>query len=77
MFFFDGVTRFVGGSGPGNYTSIQDAINDSSDGDIVFVYTGTYYESLIVDKAIHLLRENKYSTVIVNEDVKTIWILVT
>ena len=35
-------TLYVGGSGEGNYTKIQDAIDDASDGDIVFVYNGTY-----------------------------------
>ncbi len=29
---------YVGGSGPGNYTKIQDAIDNASDGDTVFVY---------------------------------------
>ena len=38
---FNGKTLYVGGSGEGNYTKIQDAINDSSDGDTVFVYNGT------------------------------------
>jgi len=33
-----GNTLYVGGSGPGNYTSIQDAIDDASDGDTVYVY---------------------------------------
>ena len=33
---------YVGGSGPGNYTDIQDAIDNASDGDTVFVYNGTY-----------------------------------
>ncbi len=28
---------YVGGSGPGNYTKIQDAIDNASDGDSVFV----------------------------------------
>jgi hypothetical protein len=37
---------YVGGSGPGNYTHIQDAINDSSDGDTVFVHSGIYYENI-------------------------------
>jgi len=35
-------TLYVGGSGPGNYTKIQDAIDDASYGDTVFVYNGTY-----------------------------------
>ena len=29
---------YVGGNGPDNYTKIQGAINDASDGDTVFVY---------------------------------------
>ena len=61
---FDGNTLYVGGSGPGNYTKIQDAINDSSDGDIVFVFNGTYVENLVVDKSIDLIGENKTTTFI-------------
>jgi parallel beta-helix repeat protein len=60
-----GKTLYVGGSGPGNYTKIQDAINDSLDGDAVFVYTGMYQENHIsVDKGITLLGENKTTTII-------------
>jgi hypothetical protein len=33
---------YVGGSGPGNYTRIQDAVDNASDGDTVFVFDGTY-----------------------------------
>ena len=29
---------YVGGSGPGNFTSIQDAVNNASEGDTVFVF---------------------------------------
>jgi len=55
---------YVGGSGPGNYTRIQDAINASSDGDTVFVYNGTYYENVVVDKSINLIGEDKNITII-------------
>jgi nitrous oxidase accessory protein len=55
---------YVGGSGPGNYTKIQDAINDSSDGDTVFVFSNTYYEHVIVNKSINLIGENRESTII-------------
>jgi parallel beta-helix repeat protein len=55
---------YVGGSGPGNYTKIQDAINASSDGDTVFVYSGIYPESVNVNKAINLVGENKNTTII-------------
>ena len=54
---------YVGGSGPGNYTRIQDAIDNASDGDTVFVYQGIYLEcNISVDKGIILLGENKNTT---------------
>jgi parallel beta-helix repeat protein len=57
---------YVGGSGPGNYTRIQDAINASSDGDIVFVYddSSPYYETITIDKEIKVFGEDKNSTTI-------------
>ena len=57
---------YVGGNGPGNYTRIQDAINDSQDGDTVFVYddSSPYYEILIVNTSIDLIGENKDTTII-------------
>ncbi len=65
-----GNTLYVGGSGSGNYTRIQDAINNASDGDTVFVYddSSPYYENLIVDKPITLKGENKETTVINGSD---------
>jgi parallel beta-helix repeat protein len=60
----NGTTLYVGGSGPGNYTNIQDAIDNASDGDTVFVYNGIYYENVIVDKSINLIGENKNTTII-------------
>jgi nitrous oxidase accessory protein len=55
---------YVGGSGPGNYTTIQGAIDDASDGDTVFVFNGTYYENIVLDNSITLVGENKDTTVI-------------
>ena len=57
---------YVGGNGSGNYSKIQDAINDASDGDTVFVYNDSspYYENIVVNKSIFLFGENKNSTVI-------------
>ena len=55
---------YVGGDGPGNYSKIQDAIDNASDGDTVFVYNGTYVENLIVNKSISLIGENKETTII-------------
>lgn len=53
-------TLYVGGSGPGNYTTIQDAINASVDGDTVFVYqrSSPYQENIVIDKSISLIGEN-------------------
>jgi parallel beta-helix repeat protein len=57
---------YVGGTGEGNYTKIQDAINNASDGDTVFVYddSSPYIEQLSIYNAINLIGENKYTTII-------------
>jgi parallel beta-helix repeat protein len=52
------------GNPPEDFTSIQDAINASSDGDTVFVYNGTYYENVVVNKTINLTGENRDDTII-------------
>jgi parallel beta-helix repeat protein len=59
-----GNTFYVGGSGPGNYTKIQDAIDNASDGDTVFVCDGTYYENIEINKSINLKGEYKNCTII-------------
>jgi len=41
---------YVGGSGEGNYSKIQDAIENATDGDTIFVYYGTYNEHITVDR---------------------------
>lgn len=61
---FNGKTLYVGGSGPGNYTKIQDAIDNSSYSDTVFVYNGTYIENLKIDNSVTLIGENKETTII-------------
>ena len=63
---FDGNILYVGGSGDRNYSKIQNAINDASDGDTVFVYddSSPYKENVIVDKSIKLLGENRNTTLI-------------
>jgi parallel beta-helix repeat protein len=57
---------YVGGSGPNNYTKIQDAINDASHGDTVFVYDSLspYVENIIINISINLVGENKNTTII-------------
>jgi parallel beta-helix repeat protein len=60
----NGKTLYVGGSGPDNYTKIQEAINSALDGDTIFVFSGTYNEKLKIDKSIDLVGENRSSTII-------------
>jgi len=61
-----GDTLYVGGNGTGNYSKIQDAIDNASDGDTVYVYddSSPYYENLILDKSISLIGEDRDSTII-------------
>jgi parallel beta-helix repeat protein len=61
----------VGGSGPGNYSKIQDAIDNASNGDTIFVFNGTYNEHITIDKTINLKGENRNSTVINGEGSNT------
>ncbi len=55
---------FVGGSGSDNFNSIQDAVNDASDGDEIFIYEGIYRENIIINKSIKIIGENQASTII-------------
>jgi parallel beta-helix repeat protein len=57
-------TLFVGGIGPGNHTTIQAAIDNATNGDTVYVYSGTYFEEISVNKSINLIGEDKNTTVI-------------
>jgi len=56
-----------GGSGPNNYTKIQDAIDNATDGDTIFVYNGTYKENIIINRSIILIGENRNTTIIDGE----------
>jgi nitrous oxidase accessory protein len=57
---------YVGGSGPGNYTRIQDAIDDAQGGDTIFVYddSSPYYGNIWINTSIHLIGENKHTTIV-------------
>jgi parallel beta-helix repeat protein len=66
LLFSNGNTLYVGGSGEGNYTKIQDAIDNATDDDTVFVYddNSPYYENVVVNKSINLIGEDRNTTVI-------------
>jgi parallel beta-helix repeat protein len=58
-------TLYVNETGSGGaYTNIQDAINASIDGDTVYVYSGTYYENVVVNRSIDLTGEDTNSTIV-------------
>jgi parallel beta-helix repeat protein len=56
--------RYVGGVGPGNYTTIQSAIDAANDDDTVFVFNGTYVENIVVRKDLSLFGEHGNATII-------------
>ena len=72
---FSGNTLYVGGNGPGNYSTIQDAIDNADSGNTIFVYKGTYDEHVTIDKQINLLGEEKTETFIISEEGPTIIII--
>jgi parallel beta-helix repeat protein len=58
--FGEPTTRFV----PNRYQTIQEAIDAANSGDEIFVYSGTYYGNVIVNKILSLIGENKNNTII-------------
>ncbi|MGD8544883.1 MAG: NosD domain-containing protein [Candidatus Bathyarchaeota archaeon] len=49
---------------PHDYATIQEAINAAESGDTIFVYNGTYYEEVVVNKTVSILGENSSSTIV-------------
>ncbi len=68
QYFGDGAWLYVGGSGLGNYTRIQDAIDNASEGDSVFVYSGWYTENILINKSIVVRGQDKNTTIIVGDN---------
>lgn len=56
------ITVDVGGNG--NYTTIQSAIDNASDGDTIHVWAGTYFENVIINKTISLIGNGTGNTTI-------------
>ena len=61
---FNGNILYVGGHGPNNYTKIQNAIDNATDGDTIFVFSGTYLETVSINIIIDLIGEDKRTTII-------------
>ena len=58
--------------GKGYFNTIQDAIDASNDGDKIIVYPRIYNESIIINKSISLISNDKNNTIIRYSDNKTI-----
>lgn len=54
------------------YSTIQAAINDANESDTVYVHSGTYLETIIVDKTLTLIGEGSSSTTISGSGYHTI-----
>ncbi len=54
---------------PHDYTTIQEAINQANEGDIILVRTGTYHENVIVNKTVSLFGENTATTIIDGDEI--------
>jgi len=57
-------TLTVDDDGPADFHTIQEAINNATSGDKVFVRVGIYHEHVIVNKSVSLVGEDKDSTII-------------
>jgi len=53
---------YVGGSGQGNYSRIQDAIDNASDNDNIYVYSGLYNENILINKSLFLIGQDRDTT---------------
>jgi len=66
---------YVGGSGEGNYSQIQDALDMVAPGGTVYVFPGTYHENLRITTPIHLIGDDKNTTVIDGQNKEFVIIL--
>jgi len=73
LMVFDGImeiqsveakTIIVDINGGGNYTSIQDAIDNASAGDTIRVWTGTYNENIVINHTLTIIGNGSGKTVI-------------
>lgn len=68
---------YVGGSGSGNYSSIQQAIDNATDGDTVFVFNGLYTENIMIEKSISLIGEQQETTIIDGDNTSSTVTMIT
>jgi nitrous oxidase accessory protein NosD len=59
-----GPILYVGGTGPNNYSSIQEAIDAATDNNKIFIFAGVYNEHLTVPVAVCIAGESTTDTII-------------
>lgn len=64
IFNFSPNIIYVKDDGTADYIKIQDAIENASFADTIFVYEGIYNETIIIDKTLRIEGENKSNTII-------------
>lgn len=74
-FTYSGVIISVDDDGTADYINMQDAIDNVNDYDTIFVYSGTYNETISINKKIKLQGENREKTIIDGIYNKTIFML--
>lgn len=57
-------TWTVDDNGPADFNTIQEAVNTASSEDTIYVYNGTYFEHIVVNKTVSLIGEDKYNTIV-------------
>ena len=62
----NGNILYVGCDDVDCYTSIQSAINDAKSGDTIYVFddSSPYFETIVIDKSLNIVGENKDTTII-------------
>jgi parallel beta-helix repeat protein len=62
----EGITAWINAGNPVyvKYPSIQEAINNATEGSSFFVSAGTYYGHLVINKTVSIIGENEYITIL-------------
>jgi len=61
------VTIIVDVNGGGNYTTIQEAVNEADPGDTIYVKSGSYSEQIVIDKSLTLIGSGSENTTIMGD----------